>query len=97
MREINFPSSRISLEHRKINNPSKAEQVFINQILILTNFHPCSPGKASGINGWCAGKKHCIAITNPSGNADGLGLFCAQSLGNWTSGFALAMNLAIEY
>ena len=92
MREINLARNRIGFEHWEIDNPCKAEQVFINQILILTNFHTGASGKAGRFIRRRTSEKHGITITNPRGKTDCFGLFSTKRFGNGAASLAFAID-----
>ena len=92
MREINFAGYWIGFKHGEINNPGKTELVFINQVLILTNFHPCPTSKAGSLISSGAGKKHRIPVFCPRRKADGFGFFGAKGFGHWAAGLTVAIN-----
>ena len=92
MREINLAGNRIGFEHREIDNPCKTEQVFIDQILILANFHAGASGKAGRFIRRRTSEKYRITIANTRRNTDRFGLFSAKRFGNRAARLAFTID-----
>ena len=92
MRKIDLAGGLVSLEHREIDNPGKAEDRVVDQTLLLADPHPRAARQTRGGTLVGTGKEDSITVANTSGNTDFLSLLGAERLGYRATGLAFTID-----
>ena len=92
MREIDLAGGLVTLIHREVDNPGKAEDVLVDQPLLLADPHPRTAGQMCRRRLVGTGKEHRITIPDTRRKADLLGLFRPQRLGYRAARLAITID-----